>query len=391
MDKEWLISIVQKYIVILLLPFYLSIGPSSGYACMLFQVGEVPTAFSMPWTYSLFSAVIFILVFTWPGLAYDYTLHHRERTQPDQRTFGTAFVLYLPIVLLFLSYVLLLTTTPLASMAIVIVVFAWIAVMFDYILHQRVSDRSDGGPFGLAFVLSLPILPLFLSSFLLWVASPLIGYGVVYDILFDTITHGLYAVMWPLLVLVVIPYLLRRARSPDAPGEHAGSTISSIFGSILEKQELIAVILGLCVFLVPMSLSMTNSSGYYGLIPNSWVLVSAIGTFQMSGDLLFIAVPLLVYPLTMVALVLNILFIRDVLDYLRSRASLKRCVVTGLIAAWASVLIVPVGAIVFGIPLPFILIIGMAMVWKMEPVGFSKDSGDEGKQETRRNSPVQGV
>lgn len=388
MDREWLISIVQKYIIILLLPFYLSIGSSSGYACMLFQAGEVPTAFSMPWTYSFFSAVIFIVVFTWPGLAYDYTLHHRERTQPDQRAFGTAFVLYLPIVLLFLSYILLLTTTPLASMAIIIVVFAWIALMFDYILHQRVSDQSDGGPFGLAFVLSLPILPFFLSSFLLWVASPLIGYSVVYDILFDTLTHGLYAVMWPLLVLVVIPYLLRRARSPDAPREHTGSTISSIFRGTLENQELIAVILGLCAFLVPMSLSMTNGSGYYGLIPDSWVLVSAIGTFQISGDLLFIAVPLFVYPLTIVALVLNILFIRDVLDYLRSRSTLKHCVATGLIAAWASVFIVPVGAIMFGIPLPFILIIGVAIVWRIEPVGSDKDLGGEEEQGTGRESPV---
>lgn len=358
---------------------------------MLFQVGEVPSAFTMPWTYNLFSTVIFILVFTWPGLAYDYTLHHRASVQSDEKTFGLAFVLSLPIALLFLSFILLFTATPLASMAIIIVVFAWIALMFDYILHQRVSDQSDGGPFGLAFVLSLPILPFFLSSFLLWVASPLIGYGVVYDILFDTLTHGLYAVMWPLLVLVVIPYLLRRARSPDAPREHSGSIISSILRGTLEKQELIAVTLGLCVFLVPMSLSMTNSSGYYGLIPNSWVLVSAIGTFQISGGLLFVGVPHLVYPLTIVALVLNILFIRDVLDYLRSRSSLKRCVVTGLIAAWASVLIVPVGAIVFGIPLPFILIIGIVTVWTMEPVGSSKDSDDEGKQETRRNSPVQGV
>lgn len=71
MDREWLISIVQKYIIILLLPFYLSIGSSSGYACMLFQVGKVPSAFTMPWTYNLLSVVIFILAFTWPGLAYD--------------------------------------------------------------------------------------------------------------------------------------------------------------------------------------------------------------------------------------------------------------------------------------------------------------------------------
>ncbi len=273
-------------------------------------------------------------------------------------------------------------------MVIIIGVFAWIALTFDYILHQRVSDQSDGRPFGLAFVLSLPIVPVLLSDFLLWVASPLMDYGSAYNIVFDALTHGLYAVMWPLLVLVVIPYLLRRACSPDAPREDSGSTLSSIFRGKLGNHELIAVILGLCVFLVPMSLSMTNSSVYYGLIPNSWVLVSATGTFQIAGSLLFLAIPHLMYPLTVVALVLNILFIRDILDYLRSRSTLKRCVVTGLIAAWASVLIVPVGAIVFGIPLPFILIIGMVAVWRVKPVGSDEDSGGEEEQGTGREKPV---
>ncbi len=328
MDREWFISLGLKYMLILLLPFYFIIGPKPAYYCILFQIGEgsMPILSRTPHILPLIA--LWVLTFTLPALS------------------------------------------------------------FDYIQHKRPKHRSVGRVFLVAFLLSSPVIQ---SLILGMVGLPILarlGFSFLFTYpLADSIDFGLLASQWAPAVMVVIPYLIRQLNGLEHPKQSNDSgiisTIKGMISRMFHRNILVPIILGFSVLLMPtlFILDLTDPFGRlksFGLNSQYWLLLSGSCVIERvplrALGLVFSLMPYVINASIMFSVLLYMVFAKHVLGYLVGNVSRRRCVVSGTAATLATplVLYIPLpwmAAIEYvAYPLPFILILGLVIVWRFQPV-----------------------
>ncbi len=319
MDRDWIVSICLKYILVCFLPLYLVIGRNYSYASVLLSLGAGGGPFPY-YTGTAGSLLMppFLAILTLPAVLFDYTVHHRPKDRSVTRLFIIVFILLNPLVQALLL-------TPI--MAILPVAF--------------------GGN---------------------WELYSMISQAAVYAIMANT---------WTLPLMTVIPFFMRQV-SNLSPERGASGNQKAYFSHVFTRYNLLAIFLGISIFTMPILITNMDFFYYgpYYSAPQSLVLVSGGAMVQITQNtnlftLTFttmIFINLMTLP---IAAGLYILFIYDVFEYLKMKTSRARCIGTGILATLGAVFVVfgpsaPFSAapnlLVF--PLPTILVIGLIVMMK---------------------------
>lgn len=320
--------------LILLLPFYFVIGPNPAYYCVLFQIGEGSMSILPRTPHMLLMAVLWVPTFTLPALS------------------------------------------------------------FDYIQQKRPKHRSVGRVFLVAFLLSSPVIQILILGMVGLPILVRLGFSFLFQYpLAYTIDFGLIASQWAPAVLIVIPYLMRQLNGLEHPKQSNDrgiiSTIKGMIGRMLHRNELITIMLSISVLLMPTLFipGLTDTFGgleSFGLNSRYWLLLSGSCVIERvplrALGLVFSLMPYVINASILFSVLFYMVFAKHVLGYLVGRVSRRRCVVSGIVATFATPLVryIPLptpwmaGIEYVAYPLPFILILGLAIVWRLQPLHFKE-------------------
>lgn len=325
MDKKWLISISLKFMLIFFLPYYLVTGPTLVYSSPLLNLSSTNGAPLTPMELSSIPLVLtFVVVLAVPAAIFDYIAKHR----PVEEPIGKLFILVFAF------------TTPLGE---------------DLIL--------------------VPVLTILLTT-----GGPIAG---VYGVVSYSISIASYGTIWTMALMVVIPFLMREVRILN-PKSGSADTVSGFdIASIVTKYNLLAIVFSVSLFLMPTAM-ISQELRYFQDVQQHLYILSGAGLFwaaptRYSLALTFVACTFTSYIQPSIlflslGIALNIVYVHEVLRYLRSDVSRTRCIGVGLLVTLAMPFTVFMPYQSFGTnvtvvvyPLPIILVLGLLVIWRMKP------------------------
>lgn len=279
MDREWIVLVCFKYVLVVLLPFYLAMGPIYSYASVLFSFGSEAGSY-IPYSGSSVNIFLlaFIAVLTLPALLFDYTAHHRPKDRSVTKLFILVFILLNP-------YVQVFSITPV--------------------------------------MMALP--------------AALGGYSELYSMISQAAVYAIIANTWALPLMVVIPFFMRQVSDLNQERAHA----SHIFNQYNLLAIILGISIFMMPILVT-NMNIYSYSPYRSAAENL-ILLSGGAMFQItlstsSLSLIFTTIIFMNLMTLQLAAALYTLFIHDILEYLKMRTSRARCIGTGIIATLGSVL-----------------------------------------------------
>lgn len=245
-------------------------------------------------------------------------------------------------------------------------VFSIPGILFYYVQAHRPAGQSVIKLLILAYILMTPFVISFFSSLILRLLAMALAYELV-----SMVEYPLVAVMtlssWSTAFLLVIPFLMKQVRS------HNASTSPS-------TQEMTAILLGICVFIVPIAVIQLSMFGSWDNVAN-WIMVSSLWTCQVIPEggnvaIYFSSAGSLVYIFTPLLVGFNTLFAYYVVRYLCHRTSRRKCIQVGLLSAIGTtftVLIPELFSTNMLMPTPVMFLIGAAIVFVAKPVDVVDD------------------
>jgi hypothetical protein len=248
-------------------------------------------------------------------------------------------------------------------------VFSIPGILFYYIQTHRPADQSVTKIFILASILMTPSVIGFFTSLILSFLAMALAYDL-YSMVISPLVTVVTLSTWSTAFLLVIPFLMRQVRLHKVSTNRDRNSSTS-----LSTQEMIAILLGICVFILPTAIIQFLMLGSRESIMD-WVIVSSIWTCQVNSQAGFVVVYLsstgsLIYLFTPILAGLNTLFAYYVMRYLCHRTSRMKCIQVGVFTAIGTTLAVLIPELFSPrtfLPTPVMLLVGALVVFAATPV-----------------------
>ncbi|MFW9847533.1 MAG: hypothetical protein ACFFF4_00230 [Candidatus Thorarchaeota archaeon] len=284
------------------------------------------------------------------------------------------------------SYVVPELNDTIRALSIVIIfVTSLPAIGINYIISTRPKGESIKKPLTFALILTQPILQYVLIP-------PLISYismgadAPLYTLTF-TFLPAILACNWTFLFFIVIPFIRREGKPMNASDLNTDNDYFLYIIRKPSKVEAISIILSFCIIFIPI-LAIPQHFYYYRDLYDSLnlTLISASGMVLInSGESVYVffsTMSELFYATNILAIGLHIKYIQSVLQYLQGLKKRSKCITDGIIAVIALALIpyipFPLFDVYFNytIPIPLIFIIGLVVIYIVEPIPFQEKLWD---------------
>ena len=251
-------------------------------------------------------------------------------------------------------------------------------ILFYYVQAHRPASQSVTKLLILAYILMTPFAISFFSSLILQLLAMASAYELV-----SMVEYTLVTVMtlssWSTAFLLVIPFLMRQVRPHNISMSQDRNVSTS-----LSPQDMIATLLGICVFIMPIAVIQIFMLGSRDNIAN-WVMVSSLWTCQVIPEggnvaIYFNSVTSVLYLFTPILVGFNTLFAYYVVRYLCHRTSRRKCIQVGLLSALGTTLTVLIPELFSAtllIPAPMMFLIGAVVVFVAKPVDVVDDLCDD--------------
>ncbi len=336
MEKNWVISVCVKLLLILILPFGIALGSTTiGYDSLLLRFGLTSYSYLHPQNLNIFVVLLSMIILLAPAVAFNYVQFHKGRDESILKFFAAGFAFGNPFVQTMLAY-------PLISL--------------------------------------LPI-----------------GDPRATSEMAQNMIYGMIAANWGVLFLIVIPFLMRESKKFRESGDDRmeGNFIATLRS--ISRSEIIALLLGVSIYLIPFAIAW--QAEYSGRLPNILLLSGAsLYEFTFIPNLGFewSSLTMPYYPLSALASVLLLYFSMNVIAYLQGRASRNRCMLLGVVAS----IIGPILTFMMPLvsykytdgyfPIPITLLIGFVVILRMKPIYLEEPIWDEKieKERTKMDSSV---
>jgi hypothetical protein len=320
MNRNWMLSTTIKIVLILFLPFALSISTEGvGYACAFFNIQGI-LYYLVPEEYNPLITIPFSLFYLLPAIGFNYLLSHRPDDTSFTKLLGAAFVLMNPFVEIF-------TIMPIFS------VFPFEA-SYSISMHATVSIM--------------------------------------------TCRWGL-----PILVIIpFLLHEVRKLHRIKNESEVSSPTLFQQYQSV-NRYDLSVLILGILACFAPMVISIASytypSSALQVFMTSGIIVYQFTPVPNSSYELL--SVTEMYFPIAPIVTAISIYFAYSIVKYLQNRSSKTKCFIVGLVATvvpmavFSLEMFYPFAEISTLYPLPFTLLFGSMMLILLEPKGIA--SGDD--------------